>query len=500
MVVLPDEDIQGTDTENVQIKEIGGKGRSSKWLAVHIPDNITHFKPMKIISSKNAAADLEKIVGPNRETLAKELQTIIGVDSQTLKEMIRKAVRDKQWKLKNEKEENEEDEEMDENQNDEISDNEDDSNNNDDDAAAADDDDDYDEDEEEENEIDDDDVDSKNEGKNIENEDGSADDNDCKKPKVNSKNKKQHKTTNLKISGNFVPEPVALYELKVNTCREKKKEHRDKSDLCIPVGKEKNKAKYKNFRVGSGNLEETTEIKVPSGIGTALADYLNGNKAKIKQVRKRHRHKLCQLLKLGAKIFPGCHRHKQRHFHRLGGMLGKLLKTNTGQFDSKMYTALKQLMMDRVQSSQDGNVHVYPHHGPHRNTYEEALNELIEKDPISQLYNDVPAPSNNQIGSQVLKPLPASQSQLPGLTLDNTYDGAAIRVANSLNNQGTEKQLLPLLKGTGDNIRTDFSQLASNFHNTEDKVEDADDALHSQIIKQQLSKNVLGFSFVMVIL
>ena len=181
-------------------------------------------------------------------------------------------------------------------------------------------------------------------------------------------------------------------------------------------------------------------------------------------------------------------------------MLGKLLKTNTGQFDSKMYTALKQLMMDRVQSSQDGNVHVYPHHGPHRNTYEEALNELIEKDPISQLYNDVPAPSNNQIGSQVLKPLPASQSQLPGLTLDNTYDGAAIRVANSLNNQGTEKQLLPLLKGTGDNIRTDFSQLASNFHNTEDKVEDADDALHSQIIKQQLSKNVLGFSFVMVIL
>ena len=294
MVVLPDEDVQGTDTENVQIKEIGGKGRSSKWLAVHIPDNITHFKPMKIISSKNAAADLEKIVGPNRETLAKELQTIIGVDSQTLKEMIRKAVRDKQWKLKNEKEENEEDEEMDENQNDEISDNEDDSNNNDDDAAAADDDDDYDEDEEEENEIDDDDVDSKNEGKNIENEDGSADDNDCKKPKVNSKNKKQHKTTNLKISGNFVPEPVALYELKVNTCREKKKEHRDKSDLRIPVGKEKNKAKYKNFRVGSGNLEETTEIKVPSGIGTALADYLNGNKAKIKQERKRHRLNLCQ--------------------------------------------------------------------------------------------------------------------------------------------------------------------------------------------------------------
>lgn len=506
-MVLPDEAVQGTDTENMQIKEIGGQGRSSKWLAVHIPDNVTHFKPVKIISSENAAADLEKIVGPNRETLAKELQTIIGVDGKTLNKMITDALQNE--KRKSKKTNKAEDDDEEENDNDKYED----ENNDSDEAENNADDDDDDDEEEKEKQKDDDDDDNQddiNEDEDDENEDGSADDNQDCKTKDNNEDTTQHKAINSTTLGDLTSQAIALYEMKLKTCKGKKSKHGDKSvnNLRIPVGKEKNKVKYKNYKADSGKNKETPSMQDPPGM--TLADYLNGVKAKRKKENKKDFGKLCNLLKFGALNIPSCnkHQHKQRHFHShsrhshhsfdLDKMFRKLLKTNTGQFDSKMYNALKQLTMDRVQTSKDGNVHVFPHHGPHRNTYEEALNELLEKDPLSRMYNDLPT-SGSHMSSQLIKPTsqqfikPASlqQSQLPSLTLDNTYNGPAIRVPDSFNHQETNKPFSPVMKGTGINPVTtpELPSPTASFHNEADNLANSDQILHNQILKQELSKS-----------
>ena len=494
VVVLPDAAVRGTDPQNMQIKEIAGKGRSSKWLAVHIPDNVTMFKPMKIISSKNAAADLDKIIGPNRETLAKELQTIIGVDSQTLKQMIKKGIHDekrKSMKKKEEDEEEDEENEDEESDNDAAADGDGDENNDDDDVDNG-------KDKEEEQDEDENAADNED---NVEeeNEDGSADENEDCENEENGQGKKPKQTDSDGLS----TEPVAIYEMKVKQCKKKKNKRKDKStnDFRAPVGKEKNKAMFKNYRGGSGDDDETAEIHQPPGIGMALADYLNGAAAKRKKKRRRLHHKLCQLMKFGEKVFPSCYKHKRRHFHGhhrrwhhrfgLNRLFRKLLKTKTGQFDTNMFGALKQLVMDRIQTSKDGNVHVFPHHGAHKNTYEEALNELLEKDPTSQMYNDVQSP-NNQINYQANKPT-SPQSQLPGLTLDNTYDGPAIRVPDTHNDDETQKSLSTLLKGDGLNLGTapELSSLASRFHQPADEPAISDEKLHSQILNQELSKRTI---------
>lgn len=73
----------------MQIKEFHPKNGKGKWLAVHIPDHMTYpRKDVKIIASKNVANELQRVVGPNKDTLAKEIQSILGVDEQTLQRMI----------------------------------------------------------------------------------------------------------------------------------------------------------------------------------------------------------------------------------------------------------------------------------------------------------------------------------------------------------------------------------------------------------------------------
>ncbi|KAJ7353794.1 hypothetical protein OS493_032379 [Desmophyllum pertusum] len=73
----------------MQIKEFHPKNGKGKWLAVHIPDHMTYpRKDVKIIASKNVADELQRVVGPNKDTLAKEIQSILGVDEQTLQRMI----------------------------------------------------------------------------------------------------------------------------------------------------------------------------------------------------------------------------------------------------------------------------------------------------------------------------------------------------------------------------------------------------------------------------
>ena len=89
VVVFPDSAVHGTDTTNMQIKEFHPKGGKAKWLAVHIPDIMPYpRKNLKIFASKNAAKDLQRVVGPNKASLAMEIQSILGVDEDTLHRMI----------------------------------------------------------------------------------------------------------------------------------------------------------------------------------------------------------------------------------------------------------------------------------------------------------------------------------------------------------------------------------------------------------------------------
>ena len=89
VVVFPDSAVRGTDTRNMQIKEFRPKNGQGKWLAVHIPDRMTYpRKDVKIIASKKVADELHRVVGPNKDTLAKEIQSILGVDEETLQRMI----------------------------------------------------------------------------------------------------------------------------------------------------------------------------------------------------------------------------------------------------------------------------------------------------------------------------------------------------------------------------------------------------------------------------
>ena len=69
----------------MQIKEFHPKNGKGKWLAVHIPDHLPYpRKNVKIIASKKTANDLQRVVGPNKDTLAMEIQSILGVDENTL--------------------------------------------------------------------------------------------------------------------------------------------------------------------------------------------------------------------------------------------------------------------------------------------------------------------------------------------------------------------------------------------------------------------------------
>ena len=89
VVVFPDSAVRGTDTSNMQIKEFHPKNGKGKWLAVHIPDHMSYpRKNVKIIASKKVANDLHRVIGPNQDTLAREIQSILGVDEQTLQKMI----------------------------------------------------------------------------------------------------------------------------------------------------------------------------------------------------------------------------------------------------------------------------------------------------------------------------------------------------------------------------------------------------------------------------
>ena len=111
VVVFPDSAVRGTDATNMQIKEFHPKGGKGKWLAVHIPDHMPYpRRNVKIIASRKAVSDLHKVVGPNKASLAMEIQSLLGVDEDTLNQMIRQGERDKE-ETKDEEENDEDDDE-----------------------------------------------------------------------------------------------------------------------------------------------------------------------------------------------------------------------------------------------------------------------------------------------------------------------------------------------------------------------------------------------------
>ena len=93
--MFPDSAVKGTDTRNMQIKEFHPKNGNGKWLAVHIPDHMPYpRKNVRIIASKNAVNDLRRVIGPTKDTLAMEIQSILGINEDTLERMIEEGKND----------------------------------------------------------------------------------------------------------------------------------------------------------------------------------------------------------------------------------------------------------------------------------------------------------------------------------------------------------------------------------------------------------------------
>lgn len=111
VVVFPDSAVRGTDAANMQIKEFHPKGGKGKWLAVHIPDHMPYpRRSVKIIASRKAVKDLDKVVGPNKASLAMEIQSLLGVDKDTLNQMIRQGEHDSEENKDEENDEEDDDE------------------------------------------------------------------------------------------------------------------------------------------------------------------------------------------------------------------------------------------------------------------------------------------------------------------------------------------------------------------------------------------------------
>ena len=127
VVVFPDSAVRGTDIRNMQIKEFHPKNGHGKWLAVHIPDRMSYpRKNMKIIASKKVAKELQRVVGPNQDTLAREIQSILGVDDKTLQKMIVKGQQNDDANMEGDDDDDDDDDESEDEDDDEENDNEDD--------------------------------------------------------------------------------------------------------------------------------------------------------------------------------------------------------------------------------------------------------------------------------------------------------------------------------------------------------------------------------------
>ncbi|XP_078343832.1 uncharacterized protein LOC144629489 isoform X2 [Oculina patagonica] len=338
VVVFPDSAVRGTDTRNMQIKEFHPKDGKGKWLAVHIPDRMTYpRKNVKIIASKKVADELHRVVGPNKDTLAKEIQTILGVDEETLQRMIAKGQ-----------------------QNDEMS-------------KEGDDDDD---DDSEEDDDDDDDNDNDNDNDDDENDEGESPGDEefndgkisemCDSKSVEDKN---DKLTDLLAIKN-------RHTKACKTLRKHKKKVQDGSGVDTGIDDE-------------DEDDPKVHVEQPEGFELRWEDILNN----FKHFNLKRRKKICRLFGLQSER---CHKAKKRRHgfkrklkHYLLRMLRKFLKNNRNEFQDYLSNKLKDALAGRLKPADDGLLHIYSKNSGNMNM-EDFLKDLND-DLKPRLDANVPA-------------------------------------------------------------------------------------------------------------
>lgn len=386
VVILPDNSIRGTDAENMQIKELKSKSSHGIWLAVHIPDNATVPRPVRIISTKKAADDLERVIGPNKETMFKELQAIIGVDSETLRKMLRAGqVRNIQHRKLKKHYDDDEDDDLDDEQDDDN-------------EADDDDDDDYsgeDEDDECDDEDDDDDDDYEYRKRKHRKDRGSG-----------SKCKKQ----NAKI----MPWTMS----------------KTGSGAGIIAGKIMNDEAHGN------------SVYQPSGYKQRLAELFNKfiKKKKKKKVCEHATHPLIQSLckemsENHGKQSPNHPRRQHlKHIHNkyyrhLKHLMRKFLDRHNGAQAKKVLEYMNLLLSDQLRLSSDGVVHLYPNRGK-PNSYRDGFKALANDESKDMLNDDLNGGDNggDSLLSKAANTLGLPLIEPPNAVDNDAYNDHVIRV------------------------------------------------------------------------
>lgn len=404
VMVLPDVAIRGTDAENMQIKELKSKSSHGIWLAVHIPDNATVPRPVKIVSTKKAADDLERVIGPNKETMFKELQTIIGVDSATLRKMLRSGQVDNIRHRKRKKHYDDDDDDGDDDDEEQNDDNQ------------ADDDDDDDE--------DDDDYSGEDDEEDCDDDEDEDDD-------------EYHR-------------------------RKKHGRHGDKGSGTKSKCKKKQTSKILPWTLsdtGSGgkmlNDDVQNNVYQPSGYKQPLADLFNkfakNSKKKKKKVCSHATHPLIQALCKEMSQHHGLHspNHPRRHhvhnkyYKHLKHLMRKFLDKHNGAQAKKVLNYMNLLLSDQLRLSSDGVVHLYPNRGK-PNSYRDGFKDLMndQSDVNRKVANNLGLPlmdatpvfddDNSENGHVIRIPVQASAR---GMKNSRNYGVISPLQANILNNQ-----------------------------------------------------------------
>lgn len=422
VVVLPDVAIRGTDSNNMQIKELNSQKSHGIWLAVHIPDNATSpFRPVKILSTKKAAEDLEKIVGPNKETMFKELQSIIGVDGETLRKMLKAGQIDGRRHRKIHQIEDEEEDEEGEDSDGES---------------------DEDEDEEEakeDKEEDDSGDDTKCQDDEDEEESEEEEDEDEDEEEDDDKQRRKHKNKQNQ------------WKLK-NQSKQMDKTS-SKAGKTPKHGKKCSQNKVLPWTlndVGSGAETNSSAVWQPEGHEAPLADMLN--KIHVRLKRKRAcKHPKNPIVKELCKQMNRHHRNPQpnwnqprRHLHvshkkyyrHLRRLMRKFLNRHSGRQAQQVMQYMNLLLSDQLRLSPDGIVHLYPNRNGKANNYGDGFKALANDNSGTRGPNtpplEPPMMDDNMYNGNVI------QVPVPGSTRQKTAPDVGIMSnsqANVLNNQ-----------------------------------------------------------------
>ena len=355
------------------------------------------------------------MTGPNQESLAKELQTLVGVDNWTFQHMLQTAKQENDEKNDDAKDESEGEKDMD---------------------------DDYDD-----HDDDDDDLDD-------ESEDEDEDDNDEEKDKSKGREDCDTKDNPALTVGS------ADYKLK-------------SQELSKGHGKnEKNTRECEKYKgLLNGDNSGWGQVSEPVGIGLPMEDFLNGNARKNEPCSDQTKPRVpCKKRKFKRK-----RKHKNGLQRVLFKFLKRFLEKKTTEFEPNLMHKIKDLLADRLRSSSDGLVHVFPK--KNKAAYTEAL------DALTNNFNDKTFQSfqgrSPNLGGRLGDPA------LHGFTMDDTtLNGPVFRVSPAkAGEQVRAKQ---------PNLSTNqLSTLTNQFHplaNDEDNKVDA--TLQSDILHEELGTSI----------